>query len=232
MKPRPALLFLLPLLAAPFAIGTEWEAPSSQKEVELLHRTPLAALPLSLHWKSLRRTVPTGPWFYDADGHKCLPLMKVSDDVLTADSGGMRQALDRLPPLPEGLHSEVPQDNRLVFVWDPSSEVARFQPAFGEPDFTHGALLNVGRQSWPEELGYKPGEVPPPMSFFYLVAFDPRVDRRPHTSPVGLGFGSVDDQGKAIFASRGDPDLGPDLVSSSVLNVGRDHAGRIWIWFE
>ncbi|MFQ5749624.1 MAG: hypothetical protein ACE5H3_09230, partial [Planctomycetota bacterium] len=147
---------------APFALGTEWETPSTSREVELLHRTPLASLTLRLDWKSIRHTVPTGPWFYDSEGHKCLPMMKVSDDVMVMDSEGMEQALASLPPLPEGLHSEVPKDNRLVFLWDPPSQVASFKPAFGESHLTEGALLRITEQSWPDDLGYQPGEVPPP----------------------------------------------------------------------
>jgi len=232
MKYRPALLFSLPLLAAPFALGTEWEAPPASREVELLHRTPLSSLALHLHWKSVRKTVTTGPWFYDAKGHKCLPMMDVADNVLVMGADEMAQALGSLPPLPEGLQAQVPEDNRLAFLWDPASKVACFQPAFGESNPNPGAALRTGELSWPEELGYQPGEVPPPMSFFYLVAFDPLVDRLPHDSPVGLGFGSVDDQGSALFAAKGDPTLGPDLVSSAILNVGRDSAGRIWLWFE
>ncbi|MFQ5749623.1 MAG: hypothetical protein ACE5H3_09225 [Planctomycetota bacterium] len=42
----------------------------------------------------------------------------------------------------------------------------------------------------------------------------------------------MDDKGLALFAARGDPELGPDLASTAILNVGRDGAGRIWLWFE
>ncbi|MFQ5748760.1 MAG: hypothetical protein ACE5H3_04795, partial [Planctomycetota bacterium] len=192
----------------------------------------LGKLVLPARWKSLNHWEQTGEMVLEDPQHGHIPGRWISRDFVECTPVQMETVLKGLPPVDPPRSVPLPQDARLLLVWERSSGGIQFHDAVFQ-EFKPGTpfLEKSVTAVWedPSTLGSSTRSAPPEDRQSWVTPWPYGADG--NSDLAGPGFGGFLAQGGAWFAHGGVPRLGPD-DSTGWLNVARDDLGNLTFWFD